>query len=247
MLDQADSQKNIPQPVSEVNAADKTPILAGLHAAKANIIPGLIVQSLMLFIVLGYYYYPPVRHALTSVAQLKAHYGLLFSGVSAVIAGGIIPELLIVATLQKGRFTKDNLHNMLFAAVYWGYGGCIVDLLYRCQALLFGNTVTVAAVIKKVCVDQFVFNPVYAAPLVVVVYDWKNSGYSLKAFKGIFNWQFYKNRVIPILFATWAVWIPVMCIVYSLPQLLQVPLFNLALSLWVILVSYMSRLKEVGA
>ena len=252
MIEKAAGQNKIeprPNPLLEKETGEsvvveKTPLSAGFQAAKANVIPGLIVQGLMLAIVLGYYFYPPMTRCLEVVAGLKSRYGLLYSCISAIIAGCLIPELLTIAVFQRWRANAANLNTMIFAAIYWGYGGCVVDLLYRGQALLFGDAITFPIVFKKVLVDQLIFNPLYAAPFVVIAYDWKNSGYALSAFKGVFTWMYYKNRVIPVLIATWAVWVPIVCVLYSLPQLLQVPLFSLALSLWVILISYMSRLRE---
>jgi hypothetical protein len=43
------------------------------------------------------------------------------------------------------------------------------------------------------------------------------------------------------LLATWAVWIPLMAIIYSLPLALQFSLFGLALSFWVLLLTYMTN------
>jgi hypothetical protein len=43
------------------------------------------------------------------------------------------------------------------------------------------------------------------------------------------------------LLATWAVWIPLMAIIYSLPLALQFPLFGLALTFWVLLLTYMTN------
>jgi len=43
------------------------------------------------------------------------------------------------------------------------------------------------------------------------------------------------------LLATWAVWIPLMATIYSLPLALQFPLFGLALSFWVLLLTYMTN------
>ena len=45
----------------------------------------------------------------------------------------------------------------------------------------------------------------------------------------------YRDKILPTLLATWAVWIPLMAIIYSLPLALQFPLFGLALSFWVLL------------
>ena len=43
------------------------------------------------------------------------------------------------------------------------------------------------------------------------------------------------------LFATWGVWIPVVTVLYMLPEPVQIPLFSLALSLWAILYAWMSE------
>ena len=47
--------------------------------------------------------------------------------------------------------------------------------------------------------------------------------------------------IIPILFATWGVWIPLVTIIYSLPSVLQIPLFALALAMWVMLYIWISE------
>lgn len=53
--------------------------------------------------------------------------------------------------------------------------------------------------------------------------------------------NFYRDAVVPTLFATWGVWIPIVAALYSLPTLLQIPLFSLALTLWVMLFTWMSE------
>jgi len=44
-----------------------------------------------------------------------------------------------------------------------------------------------------------------------------------------------------VLVATWAVWIPLMAVIYSLPLALQFPLFALALAFWVLMMTYMTN------
>jgi uncharacterized membrane protein YccC len=46
---------------------------------------------------------------------------------------------------------------------------------------------------------------------------------------------------VPTLLATWVVWVPLMAIIYSLPYPLQFPLFSLALTFWVLLLTYMTN------
>ena len=104
-----------------------------------------------------------------------------------------------------------------------------------------GNVVTFPVVLGKICIDQFGYNPFFAAPFGVITYEWKNSGFSLESLVRAFTWDHYRDKVVPTLLATWSVWIPLMAIIYSLPLALQFPLFSLALTFWVLLLTYMTN------
>src|SRR4029077_14760961 len=80
-----------------------------------------------------------------------------------------------------------------------------------------------------------------AAPFEVLAYEWKNSGFSLESLGRSLTWTHYCDKVIPTLLATWVVWMPLMAIIYSLPLVLQFPLFSLALTFWVLLLTYMTN------
>ena len=96
-------------------------------------------------------------------------------------------------------------------------------------------------VLAKICVDQFGYNPFIAAPGEVLVYEWKNTRFSWESVRRTFTWKHYRDKIVPTLLATWAVWIPLMAIIYSLPAALQFPLFSLALTFWVLLLTYMTN------
>lgn len=214
---------------------------AGLRAARANLVPGLIVQAVMIVTVLAYFYAPSTREIFDFLGSLKERWGYGYSAVSAIIAGAIIPEILRIVVFQKGRAGRHNLGNFLFATIYWGISGMQVDLFYRLQGEWFGTTADVGTVLKKVFVDQFLYCPLFAAPQAAIIYDWKQIGFAHHHLRGFFTADFYRRAVVPTLFATWGVWIPIVAALYSLPSLLQIPLFSLALSLWVMLFTWMSE------
>jgi len=89
--------------------------------------------------------------------------------------------------------------------------------VYRSEAAWLGDVVTLPVVCAKICVDQFGYNPFFAAPFGVLTYEWKNSGISMGPVCDLFTWKHYRDKIIPTLLATWAVWIPLMAIIYSLP------------------------------
>ena len=219
----------------------EAPWIAGLQAARANVVPGLIVQALMLAVLLAYYFHPSMRNWLNGLAEIKARWGYGYSAVNAIVAGAMIPELLRIFVFQKGGIRRSNFTNLLFTAPFWCMMGVVVDYFYRCQAGWFGTEATFSVVWKKVLVDQFLYNPLFAAPVTASLYDWKNQGYAIQGTGRFFTARYYRDTVVPTLCATWGVWIPVVTILYSLPSLLQIPLFGLALSLWVILYTWMSE------
>ncbi len=223
------------------SSKSEAPWAAGLRAARANLLPGVMLQALMFALLLGYYFYPPLHGYLNDLAAVKVKWSYIYSGISAIIAGAFLPELMRIIVFQKGTLTRVNLSNLFFTIPYWGIAGMIVDLFYRYQAVWFGEQITFTVILKKVLVDQFLYNPFYAAPVSAWLYDWKNRGYPCSGLRHFFTIQYYRGTIVPILFATWGVWIPVVAILYSLPAPLQIPLFALALSLWVMIYTWMSE------
>lgn len=193
----------------------------------------------MLALLIGYYTHPPTREVMLRLAEVKREWGYAYSALAAVVAGAIIPEMLRLFVVQKGSLVRKNFTELLFAIPFWGTMGAVVDLLYRYQALWFGDEATPSVVVPQVLVDQCVYNPLFAAPVTVWLYDWKNRGYRLT--RDFFTIGYYRDKVVPALFATWGVWIPVVIILYTLPEPVQIPLFSLALSLWVMLYAWMSE------
>jgi hypothetical protein len=215
--------------------------MLGWEAARANAWPALMIQALMLALLIAFYASASVSKALWQLAEFKRAHGALFVILAAVAAGAVVPELFLILFFQRARPARRNLRNLLFTIPVWGFDGWLVDLLYRAEAGLLGDVASVPVVLAKICVDQFGYNVFFAAPFGVLTYEWKNSGISLGPVRDLFTWRHYRDKILPTLVATWAVWVPLMAIVYSLPVALQFPLFGLALSFWVLLLTYMTN------
>ncbi len=185
------------------------PFAIGFRAARANLVPGLIIQALMVAMVLAYYFFPPSRAAFQFLAAAKGRWGYAFSFTSAVIAGAVLPVIFKITILQRGRVIRADFADLLFLAVFWGMDGTILDGFYRLQAHIFGAGADFSIVLKKVLVDQFIYNPVFAAPYTVICYEIKRQGYRLGASRHVFTAEFYRTHTIPTLCATWTIWIPV--------------------------------------
>jgi hypothetical protein len=218
-----------------------TPFALGWEAARANAKPALLIQAIILALLIAFYTSSSAANALQTVADYKRTHGLRFVIPASIAAGALIPELFLIIFFQRGRPTRKNLRNLLFTIPVWGFDGSLVDLLYRGEAQLLGDVVSMPVVAAKICIDQFGYNILFAAPFGVLTYEWKNNGVSLRPVRDLFTWAHYRDKIIPTLLATWAVWIPLMAIIYSLPLALQFPLFGLALTFWVLLLTYMTN------
>ncbi len=220
---------------------NRNALALGWEAIRANIAPALLIQALMLAVFIAYYSNPAVAEALNRFATFKKAHGVLFVVTTTILAASILPEIFLVLFFQRGRVRGENLRNIFFTAPLWAVDGIAVDLLYRGLAAFLGDTATVPVVLAKIGIDQFGYNVFFAAPYGVMAYQWKNSGYSFAVLRRNLTFAYYREKVVPTLCTTWAVWIPLMAIIYSLPLALQFPLFSLALTFWVLLLTFMTN------
>lgn len=219
----------------------RTPFALGWEAAKANAVPGFILQGAMLAVLIAFYTSAHFAEWLGRLAEFKQEHGLLFVVGAGITAGAILPELFVVCFFQKWKWHRQNWRNLSFTMPTWAVDAILVDLMYRANATWFGDVVTVPVLLAKICVDQLGYNPFFAAPAEVLVYEWKNEGFSWKSVRRALTWGHYREKIVPTLFATWAVWAPLMAIIYALPYPVQFPLFTLALVFWVLLLTYMTN------
>jgi hypothetical protein len=206
---------------------------------RQNLIPGLCLQLVALLLALAFAFTPTVRSLFTSIGLVKEHYGFLFSALSTALFGGLLPFVILLVSGQL-----ESRHRWVVLAFYvsfWAWKGVEVDAFYRLQATLFGEAAAVGVVVKKICVDQFVYNPVWAAPTQVAFFLWKDCGFSLTRMKRELMQQSFGQRILVLLISSWIVWIPTVAIVYALPPALQIPLFNLALCFWCLLMTSISK------
>lgn len=201
----------------------------------------------MLALLLAYHYSEPAAAWLKRLAALKGEWGYAFTFAAGALAGGVSPEILTVAVFQKGRVRWQNLENLAFGIVYWGATSALTDAFYRGQALVFGGGADFLTIAKKVLVDQFGYTPFVALPLAQLCYAWKNGGYRLGPAGSTLTLYYYKNETFPAVVAAWGVWIPLVCIIYSLPSPLQVPFFSLALTFWVMIFTWINRHAPAAA
>src|SRR4030081_2435437 len=140
----------------------RTPLTIGWEAAKANALPGFILQGAMLAILIAYYASGRFAFWLDRFAHYKQQHGLAFVVVAGILAGALLPELFLIFFFQKGKVHRQNFRNLAFTVPTWAIDAVLVDLMYRANLLWFGGAVTVPVVFAQVCVEQVGYNPFLA-------------------------------------------------------------------------------------
>jgi hypothetical protein len=207
-------------------------------ALKQNLVPGLALQALALTIALSYFYLPSTAVFFNSLADLKTSLGWKYAMVSTALFGGVIPFLYLLMSKQIGARVSSIF---LFYLLFWAYKGIEIDLFYTLQAHWFGDGNDVATLIKKVAVDQLVYGTLWAAPTMAIGYLWKESKFNFGTLWQRVDRDFWLIQIPTTLVTNWLIWFPAVTIIYSMPSNLQIPLFNLVLCFFVLLLSAISK------
>lgn len=226
--------------MSTVAVSPEAPWRAGLRSARANLLPGFVLQLAALALVTAYYQHEPTRAVLNRIADWRSDVGIWSAIVSTGFCGGLLPVLY----LRARRATRHQFTAAQGAAItlFWSYKGAEVDILYRLLARFVGEGHDVATIAIKTSIDQLVYCPLLAVPATVLLYEWTAAHFSGAAVAADFRrGHWVQRRVLPVLISNVGVWLPAACIIYSLPTALQLPLQNMVLCFFTLLVAHQTR------
>ncbi|MBP6506473.1 MAG: hypothetical protein KA257_02815 [Opitutaceae bacterium] len=216
------------------------PWRSGWRAARANFVPGLILQAIALILVLAYYWHPPTRALFARLTELRIHTGLLFSITATGLCGGILPFLYL--RLHPATRRDYTWRSGVFFTLFWAAKGIEIDYWYQLLAWLVGNDTTPRTVVLKVLLDQFVYSPLWAVTITVLAYAWHHAGFRLAPLVADFHaGRWYQRQILPGVVANFGLWVPLTFLIYALPLPLQLPLFDLVLVFYTLLITHITR------
>jgi hypothetical protein len=226
------------------SSSEPSPWAVGRHSLRALLVPGLVLQAVALSVVLAYYFMPASGALFAQLAQWQSTGGFAFSAASTVVCGGLLPFLFL--RLHPDTRGAHPWPHLVFFIIYWAWKGAEVDLWYRIMSVWYGPGHDVATVACKVLSDQFGYNPLYATPVSALCFAWKDAGFRWAPVAADLRaGRWYYRRVLPVLLPLWAIWIPVVACVYSLPSPLQMPLFNIVLCFWSMLFAHITSKQNL--
>lgn len=220
------------------------PWRSALQGARAHVGPGLALQAGALALVLAYYYCGPARVLLNRLLELRQQTGFAFAVVSTGLFGGFLPFLYLRG---GGDAPAHYGWRQGFAlTAFWAYKGIEVDLFYRILARTVGEGHEAGTIVTKVIIDQLVYCPILAVPVTVLIYEWVEARFDGAAVFA--DWReprWYLRRTLPVLISNLGVWVPAVAIIYSLPTPLQLPLQNLVLCFYTLVIAHQTRRHAV--
>jgi hypothetical protein len=210
-----------------------------LAAARANLVPGLVLQAFALGLLLAYWFHAPSHRTMDALASLKLAWGWRYSLFATALFGGLIPFLY----LRSNRLTRSvtPISHGLFYMIFWAIKGVEVDLFYQVQGWMFGNGSNVGTVVPKVLFDQLVYSVLWSTPCALLVFYWKDAGFRFASLRELRLMPFLKENMPKSIIGLWGVWVPAVTIIYCLPPALQIPLFNIVLCFYALLFATLNR------
>ena len=220
----------------------EAPWHAGLRAARAHLKAGIALQVFALAVVLAYYWHPPTHALFVRLAELRLQTGLLLSIAGTALCGGVLPFIYLKANPET-RHGYTWVSGVFFT-LFWAYKGIEVDYWYRALAWMVGNDASVRTVFIKVLLDQLVYCPVWAVTITVLAYAWHNAGFRLAPLRADFRaGHWYSRQILPGVLANIGLWGPITAFVYALPLPLQLPLFDIVLMFYTLLIAHITQRK----
>ena len=220
------------------------PWRAGLRGARANLGPGLVLQIVALVFVLAYYHHAPTRAVFGQIMVFRARTGFAFGIVSTGLFGGLLPFFYLRSN-PRSR-SQYGWRQAVLLTGFWAYKGLEIEIWYRVLASVVGPGHDARTIVTKSFLDQFVYCPVFAVPLTVLVYKWNAMDFDLRAVVADFRMRgWYARSVLPTMIANLGVWVPAVAIIYALPTPLQLPLQNLVLVFFTLLLAHLNR-RQAG-
>lgn len=201
----------------------------------------LVLEAAMAAVVAIYYGWPTGAGLLSRYAVWQHAGGIFAAALATALAGGVLSELSLVYIQDKGRWSVIHLENMSFKLALFFISGAMVYEFYVWQTIWFGEGASWSVLLPKILVDQFIYSTLLAVPFNTLMLRWQALRYSGRQLWEEIDGNFVTERILPVLITNWMFWLPGVTLIYSMPYILQTPLFIFATAIWGLLLPAVAK------
>ncbi|MGN0833727.1 MAG: hypothetical protein ACI4RD_08800 [Kiritimatiellia bacterium] len=205
----------------------------GWRSVRANAGPMAVLWTLALLVCVAWYQVPPVASALAVFGRWQTEYGKLASCANRIVTGGLVPGvfLCLVPSLRPKRLALT----VGLQCAWSGLLGLPQDCWFAFQDDFFGPSTRLGTVVAKTLADQFGWAVFVVTPLNSLFYTWTGNGCSGDFGGGRAWFARFRRFYLVNLAMNWAVWIPVVAVIYAFPLPLQMTVSGLIGAAWALL------------
>ncbi|MEM7681995.1 MAG: hypothetical protein AAF288_08565 [Planctomycetota bacterium] len=229
-----------PIPASPLPAQDSPLRIAlrrGGMAARKNLGPGVALWAVGLAILWLYFETDSGPAAFGRLADVRNAAGLWYALVATALAGGVLPwVVLYLRPTTRHLATRGRL---AFLALFWAERGVEVHFLYAGLAALVGHGNDAGTIATKIALDMGLYAALWAMPSTLLAYQCFERGAVRPVLRRALTRDWWRNENLPVFIANVSVWLPAVAMIYSLDLALQVPMQNLVLCFWSLMMVFL--------
>ena len=208
------------------------PLRIGWASARANRLPFTVLFAFTVLLALSYFGVPCVRSGFEPLRHFMERNGASAAFLSMIVFAGVIPWLFF----RFDRSIRPEFPGWTgVVQVLWRSVLCVACFwLYRAQDALFGPSVDVSTLLKKMAVDL--------SPVDSPFYFWLGRDFSFRRCRD--EWPregFVSGVVLPNLLSGWCIGIPTNFVVYMFPLDLRILVMGLIGSFWTLVCLQIGR------
>ena len=209
----------------------RTVVALGLSSVRGNLVPMVALWGAAVVVAVSYYHCDLFAAVLEPIADFQVAGGYFAAFLNRLVFCGVIPGFFILL-LPRLRPKHRAVTVVALTSIWCGLWGIVCDGFYRMQQDWFGTGTGVWTILLKTCVDQFVFNVFVITPTSAAFYFWTANGLDFALMRRRWPKDWLSSIILTNLIAGWCVHVPVIAVVYSFPQPLQVQLSGFVASFW---------------
>ena len=210
----------------DARAETESPWRTAWRSTVANVVPMVVIWALAALTVAGYYLVPSVNAFFEPLRVWQTENGWLAAFASRFVFCGLLPGAFMVTL--KALAVPHPLRVIVAQSVWSGLCGIVSGWMFGLHAAWFGTGVDFVTLFVKTVMNQFVWTPLYFAPVGAVVYFWIGRDLSLRRTCAEWPRDFLRTAVLPNLVASWIVWVPLAMLIHMFPTALQIQLAGFA-------------------
>jgi len=192
------------------------------RSVKANVLPMVVLWGVAAALVVWYYRLPGGAAFWDPFGRWQDENGWVAAFLNRIVFCGIVPGAFMLT--MKTLAVRRPLAAVVAQTLWSGVCGVVSGWMYSLHAVWLGEGTDLLTLSAKTILCQFVWTPLFFAPVGALVYFWIGRDFSLARCRADWSTRFWGETFLPNLLVNWIIWIPCAMLIHLFPTALQIQL-----------------------